>query len=302
MRVLAVAVTYNPDAALLSNVLQSVAQQVESIVVVDNGSANVAEVHDLAPAVGAHVIANKENLGIAAAQNQGVAWAQTHGYSHILLLDQDTILTPGVVLDLSKNLAALEIEHGGVAAIGPAYYEINSNQQTRAYRADGLCLSRIPLQNEIRPLASDSIIASGSLIPLTVLEKVGGFREDLFIDLVDVEWCFRARTAGYKSFLSPTATVQHRLGVGTVKIGARQIAVHVPIRNYYWVRNALWLARQPFTPLAWRLYFISRSLAFLAAYTAVADRRGLRLRLMGRGLQDGLRGRLGPLEQRKHPT
>ena len=57
--------------------------------------------------------------------------------------------------------------------------------------------------------------------------------------------------------------VDHRLGTGTLQLGPRQIALHVPIRNYYWVRNALWLARQSYTPLAWRLYFISRTLAFL---------------------------------------
>jgi len=296
MHVLAVVVTYNPDIDLLTRALESVAPQVQGLIVVDNASANAEDVRRLAGTAPAQFIDNTSNLGIAAAQNQGLAFAQSGDFTHILLLDQDTLLAPGMVADLAKNLRVLEAEQGEVAAIGPAYYELNSQRQTRAYRAHGLRLSRISLASEARPVASDFIIASGSLIPLAILEKVGRFREDLFIDLVDVEWCFRARAAGYRSFLSPTARVDHRLGGGTVKLGARQVAIHVPIRNYYWVRNALWLARQPYTPLAWRLYFISRCLAFLGTYTTLTDRKTQRLRLMGRGIRDGLTCRLGPLD------
>jgi len=295
MHVLAVAVTYNPHLPLLGKALQSVAAQVQGLVVVDNGSANAGEIRAIVSAAGGHFLLNETNRGIAAAQNQGIDVARTKGFSHILLLDQDTVLAPEVVADLSANLAALEEEHGKVAAIGPAYFEVNSQQMTKAYRNHGLRLSRISLGSATQPVASDSIIASGSLIPLAVLDKVGWFREDLFIDLVDVEWCFRARAAGFESFLSPTARVDHHLGSGTVKLGSRQIAVHIPLRNYYWVRNALWLARQPYTPLAWRLYFTSRCLAFFGTYPILTDNKIERLRLMARGLRDGLTGRLGPL-------
>lgn len=295
MRILAVAVTYNPEPALLAQVLGSALPQVQGLVVVDNGSANAKDIRHIATRAAVQVIANERNIGIAAAQNQGVARARADGFTHVLLLDQDTVLAPGMVADLTENLTALEQGQGKIAAIGPAYYELNSQRQTRAYRANGFGLSRLSLANETRPVASDFIIASGSLIPLSVLEAVGGFKEDLFIDLVDVEWCFRARTAGYRSYLSPTAAVEHRLGSGTVQIGPREVAVHVPVRNYYWVRNALWLARQPYTPLAWRIYFGSRSLAFLATYTTLVDKRMLRLQLMIRGIRDSLASRLGPL-------
>ncbi|MEZ0171837.1 glycosyltransferase family 2 protein [Microvirga sp. TS319] len=293
MRILAVAVTYNPDTGLLARVLDSIASQIDGIAVVDNGSVNMAEIGQIAQGVGAQVLSNSQNLGIAAAQNQGIALARKDGFTHVLLLDQDTILAPGVVADLAHQLSLLERDHGKVSAIGPAYFERHSKQQTRAYRANGLRLLRISLENQARPIASDSIIASGSLIPLAVLEQVGEFKEDLFIDLVDVEWCFRARAAGFAAFIAPSAVVDHHLGSGTVKIGRRQIAVHTPVRNYYWVRNALWLARQPYTPLAWRLYFISRSLAFLGAYTTLVDKKRLRLQLMGRGIRDSFIGRFG---------
>jgi len=297
MRVLAIAITYNPDVALLAEVLHSIAPQARGVVIVDNGSANAAAILEIASTIRAHVIANTQNRGIAAAQNQGIDFAEKNDFSHVLLLDQDTVLSPKVVADLSAHLKSLELDCGNVAAIGPAYFEVHSRQRTRAYRSAGLLLSRIPLATATQPVESDFIIASGSLIPIPVFKKIGPFNEDLFIDLVDVDWCFRARAAGYRCFISPTAVVEHRLGAGTVKIGQRRVAIHVPIRNYYWVRNALWLARQPYTPLAWRLYFRSRVMAFLATYPTVGDRRGLRLRLIYQGIKDGIGGNLGPINE-----
>jgi len=296
MHVLAVAVTYNPDIALLGEALQQVAPQVGGLLVVDNGSDRADEIRELAVAVGANVLANDQNRGIAAAQNQGINWARKSGYSHILLLDQDTLLSQGVVSDLMRNLEALEQQNQKVSAIGPAYFERHSNQRTRAYRASGIRLSRTSLVAETRPIASDFIISSGSLIPLKIFEKVGNFRESLFIDLVDVEWCFRARAAGYEAFISPTASVDHHLGNGIVRIGKYRIAVHTPVRNYYWVRNALWLARQSYTPMAWRLYFLSRSLAFHITYPLFADSGALRLKLISKGFWDSLTGRFGHLK------
>jgi rhamnosyltransferase len=297
MPILAVVVTYQPDIDLIAKVLHAVAPQVDRIAIVDNGSENVEELLTLVGG-GVDLRRNVENLGIAAAQNQGVDLARSGGFSHVLLLDQDTILGPAVVADLSRQLEALRVSGQQVAAIGPAYHEINSQRHTRAYRASGLRIQRIPLDEQRDPVATDFIIASGSLIPIEVLDKVGGFDDAFFIDLVDTEWCLRAQSAGYTSFISPKASVDHRLGAGTLHVGPRQIALHVPIRNYYWVRNAIWLARRRYTPPAWRLYFISRSLAFLAIYPIVAAQRGARLRLICQGIRDGLLGRLGPYTQR----
>ncbi len=295
MPVLAIVVTYHPDPGLLAEVLRSVAPQVEGLAIIENGSANALDIADLASLHAADVVSNNVNRGIAAAQNQGIDLARRSGFTRVLLLDQDTVLAPGVVADLSSQMDQLERDGCKVAAIGPAYHEVNSRRRTRAYRSSGMRVLRISLDAATGPVASDFIIASGSLIPVSVLDRVGSFNEDLFIDVVDTDWCFRARAAGYVSYISPTANVEHRLGAGTVRVGPVRIAVHVPVRNYYWVRNALWLARQSYTPLAWRLYFVSRSLAFLGAYPVFANKRALRLRMIARGMWDGIRGRLGPL-------
>ncbi|MCV5831057.1 hypothetical protein OFN28_30780, partial [Escherichia coli] len=46
----------------------------------------------------------------------------------------------------------------------------------------------------------DHLIASGSLIPVDVFEKIGGMDDSLFIDYVDVEWSLRARYQGLRCY------------------------------------------------------------------------------------------------------
>ncbi|HFP9739483.1 TPA: glycosyltransferase family 2 protein, partial [Escherichia coli] len=56
------------------------------------------------------------------------------------------------------------------------------------------------------------IIASGKLINLEVLDQVGFMEDDLFIDGVDHEWCWRAGRLGYKIAIIENAIMKHRLG------------------------------------------------------------------------------------------
>lgn len=295
MRILAIVITYEPDTILLTDVLRSVTPQVDGVVVIDNGSGEIDEIARIAGGLGAQVIRNPTNIGLAAAQNAGLAFAKAQAYSHVVLLDQDTIFGPDVIGELSRQLTELMHQGRNVGVIGPAYFELHRRELTKAYRAAGLQISRIALEHEAAPVRTDFVIASGSLIPLEIVEKVGTFEEPLFIDLVDVHWCLKARSVGFEAYISPTARVDHHLGNRVVRLAHRTVAVHSPFRNYYWVRNALWLARQPYTPLAWRLYFWLRILGFLAAYSTAVDQRFLRLKLMKRGVWDGLKGRLGPL-------
>ncbi|MDZ7808844.1 MAG: glycosyltransferase [Arhodomonas sp.] len=84
--------TFNPEPARLALLLERLHPQVTEIVVVDNGSG--AGVRDaLMP--GTHLLRLGENLGVAAAQNQGVRWALEHGAGAVLLMDRRQHPGPG---------------------------------------------------------------------------------------------------------------------------------------------------------------------------------------------------------------
>ncbi len=296
MTTIAVVVTYEPDLTRLRDVIAALNGQVDETLIIENGSLSRGALRVFATSMGAVLIENPENIGLAAAQNQGISRARRLGAANVLLLDQDTVLGAGTVQALDDSLRKLHASGVAVAAVGPTYFDTNSRMLSCAWRARGLFLTRVDLTAGEEQLAqSDFIIASGSLIPVGVFDTVGGMDEELFIDLVDVEWGLRACASGYGSFQARHIVSEHVLGVGRVRLGGRTVPRHAPVRNYFWVRNALLLAWRSYVPLAWRLYFLRRVAAFLLVYPLFADRGLSRLALMARGVRDGLCGRGGPL-------
>ena len=138
-------------------------------------------------------------------------------------------------------------------------------------------------------------IASGALIPVSTLRAVGGMRESLFIDLVDIEWCFRARARGFRAFGVCAAKLQHRLGEQPTRILGRKLATHSPVRNYYFFRNAVWLFRQRYVPPGWKHVVGQQMFKRYLVFSALVRPRLQYLRMMTLGLWHGFRGRGGAL-------
>jgi rhamnosyltransferase len=73
------------------------------------------------------------------------------------------------------------------------------------------------------------------------LEIIGFMREELFIDYVDFEWCWRVLKYGYKIISIPAVSIRHKLGDVTKTIGNRKIAIRSRIRYYYMIRNGFYI-------------------------------------------------------------
>lgn len=291
----AIVVTFDPARDRLDAALSAVRPQVERVLIVDNGSHDARALRAVSKRHGAVLHENGENRGIAAAQNFGIERALRAGAKHVLLLDQDTVLARGSVAAMLGHLDLLRQKGERVAAVGPAHLDARDGAVAKARRARGLAIGQFPVAGDA-PVEADFLTASGSMLPLEAIETVGAMEEGLFIDLVDVEWGLRARASGYRSFIVPGIVSDHALGTGRIQVPGRRITVHAPVRDYYWTRNALKLARRRAIHPAWRLFFARRALAHLATYPLLADRRMERLRLISRGLRDGLLDREGPLQ------
>ena len=238
------------------------------------------------------LVISSENDGLANAQNIGIIQAKKLNASTILILDQDTILPPSAVRVLSDALITLTSKGTLVGAVAPVYRDLNSNVTSGLARACGIRVKEVA-RSEVGIDECDFAIASGTLIPIEVIQTVGPMETGLFIDLVDMEWCFRARQRGYSVFQVKHAVVHHILGEGRVRVFMTDIPRHAPVRNYYWVRNALLLARRSYVPIAWRLFLVSRAVAFAAIYPIFGDRRSQRIRYIAMGFWEGIRGRAG---------
>jgi rhamnosyltransferase len=285
-RVCAIVVTFHPDVDFAGRLLR-IASQVDGVVIVDNGSAPSigSTLADLPGPRKPRLVENANNRGVAAALNQGIEHARAHGYTHVLLFDQDTEPSPHMVSSMQR-IAGTQKDFHRVAVLGINFVD-------PARHGDGMRLGRAN-QDAVEVRA---VITSGSLLPVRVVEELGPFREDLFIDLIDDEYCLRARSRGYKVLLVREPLALHSLGRAKVyRLPWRTIGTsnHSAVRRYYMMRNFVLLIREyGVREPGWVLSQLCTRLKSLLLLVCFDDNRVLKLRLLWRGLMDGISGRTG---------
>jgi rhamnosyltransferase len=303
-RVIAIVVTFSPDIGSLQLLLSSIANQVEKIIVIDNGSPNVDEIKALplfcklvAQGGAEELLPLEKNMGLAAAQNIGIEQALAIGASHVLLLDQDSQPDPRMVEELLTAYSELAGRGIGIGALGPRYVDERQTNPPPFIRVIGLRLVRYLCEANCAPIEVDYLIASGSLISAETLNVVGSMRGDFFIDYIDIEWGLRARRNGFLSFGICSAKMKHSLGDAPYKWRGRSIPMHSATRHYYHFRNAVSLYKDPLIPVNWKWVDGSKLLLKLGFYSFYARPRFDHVKLMLVGILDGLRGKSGPLER-----
>ena len=287
--VCAVLVAYRADPAVLARALDAVRPQVGAVVVVNNGDPAL----DAGP--GDVLLQQDGNVGLAAGQNAGIAWARAHGFTHVLILDQDSVCGPEMVVTLLAALADLGAT-SRVAAVGPVFRDPREDRPAPFVRVAFPMSHKLWCDGSSRYVQCDFLISSGALIPLAVLDDVGGLDDGLFIDNVDMEWSFRVRDRGYALFGVCAATMTHHLGDDRhpVLAGRAQVVRHGPVRLYFIMRNRVALYRLPHTPRVWIAQDVPRVFAKFFIFSVLVGPRPRNVRFMLRGLLDGFRGRRGP--------
>ncbi|WP_203071453.1 glycosyltransferase family protein [Falsiroseomonas ponticola] len=231
------------------------------------------------------------NQGLGVAYNRMAAMARAEGFEALLLLDQDSSPLPAMAAALCATRARLIAAGECPAVVGPLPV---------AARGCGCKAPRCFSQDGAAPAAGavplEFVISSGSLIDLAAFEAVGGFREDFFIDAVDIEWCLRAWARHFSCWMVASLPMPHRLGSGVLRVPllGLLLARQPPFRLYTHARNQMAMLRLPFVPLAWKC----RAVAVIAAQTVIhllASRERGTLRAFALGVADGLRARLGPV-------
>jgi len=291
----AVIVTYAPEPDLLTQVLDSVQPQVGHVVVFDNGSPGMDVAAGLSGRAAVSVVASASNVGLAAALNRAIERARALGFGHVLLMDQDSVLDAGMVATLAQALATLS-RQGPVAAVGPQFVDARSGRPAPFVRM-GFPLNDKDYGGPGQTVSCDFLITSGSLIPLTMLDRVGGMDEALFIDNIDMDWCFRAKAAGLALYGVCDAQMHHRIGeqLRASRVKRDGVVVHKPFRLYYIMRNRVLLYPRASTPRVWVAQDLPRLVLKLIGNGLFIAPRWIRLRFMCRGLWDGVRGRSGPM-------
>lgn len=213
-------------------------------IVVDNGSEDNSVATLKAQSIDLHVelIETGRNLGYAGGNNAGIRAAIDQGAEFVLVLNNDTTVAPDLIERLLD--AADENPGAGVFSARVLYYDDPQRVWFDRARWNPRTLSlewpgQGSLESDLPTTATESDYASGAALffRTEVANEIGLLDEDFFLVWEEVDWCFRARKAGWKVISVPSAKVWHKIGVS---FGSESS----PLRTYFSTRNKLlWFSR-----------------------------------------------------------
>ena len=244
----------------LASVQQIAYPNLETIVV-DNGSRDdsVEAFRQRFPAIS--VIATSENLGYAGGNNVGLRHALANNTDYVLLLNNDTIVDPNIIVAF---IAATAAAPGGGMFAAKIYYHAEPRKlwYAGAYlekRLHSIHIGegQVDNGNDYSSMVETEFASGCALfVKTSVVREIGLLDERFFLFYEEVDWCYRAKRAGHKSFLVPEAKVWHK---ASASFGGERSA----LARYFVKRNSLLFARKHL-PLGKRLSVCADSIAELA--------------------------------------
>jgi rhamnosyltransferase len=308
-RVAAIIVTYHPQADVFLLLLNQLLIQTDKVIVVDNTpGADNPELTALIAGAGKQIdcvlIRLGENTGIAKALNEGCKYALASGADFILLNDQDSLPSEHMVHGLCRAYQVLTDSGLQVGAVGPTYTDLHTGL-TYPFQAQlpghFFYGHKVPT-DDFPHVEALTLITSGTLIPVKAFVDVGAMREDFFIDQVDIEWCHRARSKGYRLIGTGWATMYHRMGEAQLRVWYlrwRNESFYSPGRIYYRFRNFVALLKLDFIDWRWKIRSSWYHLGLLYSHIVFGDSSRETVRMFFRGMSDGLGNKMGPASDRK---
>jgi GT2 family glycosyltransferase len=215
------------------------------VIVVDNASADGSREMVAADFPHVKLIANPDNRGFAAANNQGIAAA---GGRYLLLLNSDTEVVPGSL----RALVDFADAHPRAGIVGPQLLNFDGSLQPSGGHfptplstlAELLGLARLtgwPRYGTQRdyslPAVVDEVSGAAMLLRATLLQELGGLDEDFTWGYEDVDLCRRTTAAGWSVHYLPAAKVRHEWGASRRLAPASTVLKAIDGRRHYFRKH-----------------------------------------------------------------
>ena len=261
-----------------------------NVIFVDNGSSDGSAALVRARHPQARLIENRANLGFGEASNQGAQRALELGARAVFFVNNDVVAPAGTLARLAAELDARP--QAGI--VGPLV--LTKADPTRVWCAGGLLTWRenlSTLRGHLQPdgpqwratRAVDYVPGCALLVRREVLEQVGMFDADFFAYMEDVDFCLRARAAGFETWLVGDVAVQHASSSSTG-------GGYNPRRKYMMGVNSIWFLRRHARAAQWLRFLAFDVLSLPFLWIAGLFRgRAKAVAAKGLGILDGLRGK-----------
>jgi len=221
-----VVILYNPLDEVYENIC-SYYDYIDHLFIIDNSeNPNIYLISKLKLLSKVEYIFHGENKGISFSLNEAL-YLSKNKFAWLMTMDQDSSFKKDMICDYIMCLDKIPDKVYGVTSI------INNN----------VCSSKA-LDNL---MIVERCITSGNIINIKIALDVGGFDENLFIDEVDIDFCYRCKKSGYILMQYQKNIMNHVIG-NPIKgrfLGFQFSSMnHNYIRDYYIVRNRLYISKK----------------------------------------------------------
>jgi rhamnosyltransferase len=226
-------VCYKPDYLLLSSIINYFQEQGVTVVLYLNSDLDKPRDFLLKGVV---VLGTGDNDGIAKAHSELMRYAITHSYNYMVVSDQDTVYPENYISSMKEFVDSFK----GVSVVCPAWINLNSNdnypEKQYVLETDRMVLKHAEYGDNLA-----HGISSGMFVVLERLTSKQYIDEELFIDWVDNDFCWSLISSGHSIRYNARVSLSHNLGDKVKTIGRVKFTTRPPIRDYYIVRNSLFL-------------------------------------------------------------
>lgn len=216
-------VLYNPNTVVLENI-ETYRDKLDLLVVIDNSDRPVEYVlKKLEKKENVRIISMQGNKGIARALNKGCLYLAKNNFDVCLTMDSDSRFPKKYYEKIINMISPMLKKDYGLVGLNYNYFPGEKSNKL----------------NNVKYW-----LTSGNFVNLNAYKKVGGFKNDLFIDYVDIEFDHSLIKAGYKVGYLEDYSLRHKIGNPIKKKIFSKIITsmnHPPIRYYYRYRNSRYL-------------------------------------------------------------
>ena len=280
---------YYPSESVISNV-SAIAKQVDVLYICDNSPTENRKMFTSAE------LSNKikyvffgENLGLSGAFNR-ILKSKEYNFSdedYIFFFDQDTFISGGHIENMINEYEALEKDGIDIGNIGPTFFNTSNNVvETPRLKKD--------ITEDTWEV--NGIITSSMLCKYKKLKEVGFWNERVFLDMADWELSWRLMAKKHKCLMTKKVVFRHSIGIGEKKVGPLHLRVGHTYREYYQMRECLYLLFKKYTPFIYRVRFLAMIFIRSPLHLIFLKDRKRRIRFIFKGLGDYFRKVTGPID------
>lgn len=219
------------------------------IIVVDNASADDS-LNALQKVKDIDLIVNHENLGFSGGMNKGIEYALKHNATHIMLLNNDTVIDKSLLINMVRASVKADIISPKIYFSAGHEFHKNRYQKTDLGKVIWYSGGSIDWKNILGVHAGVDEVDTGQfnkpkeitfatgcciLISREVFKKIGLLDEKYFLYLEDMDFCYRAQKAGFKILFDPQSILWHKNASAAGGSGSK-------LQEYYFTRNRLLFA------------------------------------------------------------